>query len=175
MKDKFKCHLVNLHTTLECLAVNVTLSSSINFSIAVLYKPPSHNVSFYDELCHVVKQLEVYRETICYGDFNINWLDIGCKQKLQTLMTKFNYNQLIKGPTRITKHSKTLIDMAFANRPERITKTYNLITGLSDHNMTLTVRKLTKKRLTYFGKSDNNNNVKCIIPKSKILQFEREL
>lgn len=71
-------------------------------------------------------------------------------------MTKFDYKQMIKGPTRITRQTKTLIDMAFTNRPERITRTYNLITGLSDHNMTLTVRKLTKKRLQYFGKPDNN-------------------
>jgi len=41
-------------------------------------------------------------------------------------MTKFNYLQMIKGPTRITRQTKTLIDMAFTNKPERITRTYNL-------------------------------------------------
>ena len=83
---------------------------------------------------------------------------------------------MVKGPTRITKQTKTLIDMAFTNKPDRITRTYNLITGLSDHNMTLTVRKFTKKRLEYFGKSCNtDNDIKLVIPKSRTLQFEREL
>ena len=73
-------------------------------------------------------------------------------------MTKCNYRQMIVGPTRITRQTKTLIDLVFTNRPERITRTYNLITGLSDHNMTLTVRKLMKKRLQYFGKPDHEYN-----------------
>lgn len=136
IKDKFKCHLIELNTPLECLALNVTLSPSMNFNISVLYNPPSHNVKFYDELNVIVKQLNSYRETIWYGDYNINWSDKKCKHKLKALMTKFNYRQMIVGPTRITRHTKTLIDLAFTNRPERITKIYNLITGLSDHNMT---------------------------------------
>lgn len=45
-------------------------------------------MSFYDELSHVVKQLEVYRETILYGDYNINWSDKSYKLKL--IMTKLN-------------------------------------------------------------------------------------
>lgn len=146
----------------------------MNFNISVLYNPPSHNVKFYDELNVIVKKLDLYRETVWYGDYNINWSDKNCKHKLKVLMTKFNYQQIIVGPTRITRHTKTLIDLAFTNRPERIIKIYNLITGLSDHNMTLTVRKLTKKRLQYFGKPVFEK-IQFIIPKSRIMQFEREL
>lgn len=40
-------------------------------------------------------------------------------------------------------------DLIFSNKPERIIKSYNLLTGLSDHNMTLIARKLTKKRIIY--------------------------
>lgn len=40
-------------------------------------------------------------------------------------------------------------DLIFSNKPERIIKSYNLLTGLSDHNMTLIARKLTKKRTIY--------------------------
>jgi hypothetical protein len=39
--------------------------------------------------------------------------------------------------------------------------------------MTLTVGKLTRKRLHYFGKSDCDK-IKCIIPEAKTVQFERE-
>lgn len=175
IKDKYKCQQVDLDTPLECLALKVTLSCSMNFTIVVLYNQPPVRVSFYDELSNVVKQLESHREVIWYGDFNINWLNKTCREKLQSLMAKFNYTQMIKGPTRISRKSKTLIDMVFTKRPERIIRTYNLITGLSDHNMILTARKLTKKRLKYFGKPEKDNNIKLGIPKSKTLQFEREL
>ena len=49
-------------------------------------------------------------------------------------------------PTRITKTSKTMIDVLFTNKADRIVKTYNYLTGLSDHNLVLFARKLTKKR-----------------------------
>lgn len=49
----------------------------------------------------------------------------------------------------------------------------NLLTGLSDHNMILTVRKLTKKQLEYFS-TNNPGHVKTFIPKSEIVKFEQE-
>ena len=64
--------------------------------------------------------------------------------------------QLIDGPTRITHSSKTQIDLIFSNKPERITKSFNLLTGLSDHNMTLISRKLTSKRFTH--RQDTNKH-----------------
>ena len=79
---------------------------------------------------------------------------------------------MIKGPTRLTKVSKTLIDLVFTNRIEGVTKTYNLITGLSDHNMVLIVRKQTKKLL----KSWCNGKPEFVgIPKNKTTQFENDL
>ena len=56
----------------------------------------------------------------------------------------FQMTQMFFNPSRITKSSQTLIDFIFTNKPDRIKKTYDLITGLSDHNPTLALRKLTK-------------------------------
>lgn len=92
-----------------------------------------------------------------FGDFNINWMEKSGKFKLKSIMEKFKYKQLIGRPTRITRKSETLIDLTFTNRKDKITKTYNLITGLSDHNMTLIVRKLTKKRLVHHKKNRKSN------------------
>ena len=39
-----------------------------------------------------------------------------------------------------------MIDLLFTNKADRIVQTYNLLTGLSDHNLVLFTRKLTKKR-----------------------------
>ncbi len=60
---------------------------------------------------------------------------------------------MITSPTRITQTSKTMIDLIFTNKPERVIKMYNLLTGLSDHNLTLIVRKLMKQgfQSRFFG------------------------
>ncbi|KAF0038056.1 hypothetical protein F2P81_010930 [Scophthalmus maximus] len=60
------------------------------------------------------------------------------------------------------------------NKPETIVKKYNLVTGLSDHNMILIARKLKKKRLTRFI-NRNQNSFKLEIPLKKLTEFEIEL
>lgn len=80
------------------------------------------------------------------GEYNVNWEDKSKKKKLILITEKFHIKQLVVGPTRIEKRSSTQIDLIFTNKPERKTRRYNLITGLSDHNLTLFVRKLTKSR-----------------------------
>lgn len=55
-----------------------------------------------------------------------------------------------------------------------ITKTYNLITGLTDHNMTLVVRKLSKKCFINHNKAENKMKTTGI-PKAKRNSFENEL
>ena len=78
------------------------------------------------------------------GDFNINWENKTCRKKLKEITDDFNLTQKIQGPTRVTQSSHTQIDLVFTNRPDWITKSSNLLTGISDHNVTLVVRKLTK-------------------------------
>lgn len=145
----------------------------MNFNIVVLYNPPPHGADFYNELNSLLPVCDTCNECILLGDFNINWMVKSEKSKLKPLMEKFKYKQLIDKPTRITRKSETLIDLIFTNRPERAVKTYNLITGLSDHNMILIVRKLTKKRLIHHSKIENQKTTG--IPKSKMADFEYEL
>ena len=54
--------------------------------------------------------------------------------------------QVINGPTRITNSTSTQIDLTFTNRPERILKSYNMLTGMSDHNVIMVTRTFYKKR-----------------------------
>lgn len=68
------------------------------------------------------------------GDFNINWEDTSTRINLKLITDSFDLKQLISGPTRITNSTKILIDLIFTNRPERILKSCNMLTGLSDHN-----------------------------------------
>ena len=79
---------------------------------------------------------------IFMSNFNINWKNKTCRRKLRD----HRLFQIIQGPTRGTQSSQTQIDLVFTNRPDRIIKSSNLLTGMYDHNVTLVVRKITKKR-----------------------------
>ena len=99
------------------------------------------------------------------GDFNLNWLDKVRRKKLNDINKTFQMTQMINKPTRITKSSQTLLDwIFFTNKADRITKTYSLITGLLDHKLTLSARKLPKTR--YRNKNQMGKNSKLpFIPK----------
>lgn len=100
-------------------------------------------------------------------DFNINWIDKNGRKKLKEITQKLNFTQMIEKATRITKTSQTLIDLVFTNKADRIGKVYNLITGLSDHNLTLVARKLSKARYRNLDKVDTNESV-LYIPRKDI-------
>lgn len=107
------------------------------------------------------------------GDFDLNWEDKGKRDKLKTITDKYNLQQLIKGPTRIAKNSSTVLDLVFSSKPERIIQSYNLITGLSDHNLTLVARKLTKNR--FKNTTPHHTDIMSHIRKSKQPAFDSEI
>lgn len=96
------------------------------------------------------------------------------RKKLKDVMEMFQMTQMISKPTRLTRASKTLLDLIFTNKPDRITKTYNLITGLSDHNLTLAARKLTK---SYFRNQHitKNNLSTSFISKKDLAHIGKEI
>ena len=118
----------------------------MQFHILVVYNPPSACTATLCENWDALFKSYKQNSEVLIGDFNKNWLDKHCRKNLKNLTSKHDFSQMIEAPTRITKNTRTLIDLIFTNKPDRIIKTYNLVTGLSDHNMTLIVRKLTKKK-----------------------------
>lgn len=110
-----------------------------------------------------------------FGDFNINWSDKTNRKKLKAVMSKFDFNQMVKGATRITRTTQSSIDLIFTNREERVIKTYNLITGLSDRNMILAARKLTKKRFPNYDTSSLSKKSETVIPKQDLSILKGEL
>jgi len=101
------------------------------------------------------------------GDFNINWEDKSVRKTLKQITDDCDLTQLINGPTRVTSSTRTQIDLIFSNQPKRIVKSFNMLTGLSDHNMILIARKLTNKRFTPFVQEQESSN----IPKNMQGQF----
>ena len=126
-------------------------------------RPPSAKAIFFDKLETVLKECSSGQEILVMGDFNVNWEDKGTSKALQRVSNKFDFTQLIKGPTRMTSSSQTQIDLIFTSKPERVTKSFNMVTGLSDHNLTLIARKLTKScfHLKPYTKSSQLRIPKC--------------
>lgn len=172
VRDTIRCNeiLWQNPTDLECIGLNMILSPQMFFTLIVIYRAPALNNSFYDELKKVLCQCDFKKEVIVMGDFNITWEDKS-RKKLKQITDGFNLVQMIKGPTRITNSTSTQIDLVFSNRLERIVKSYNMITGLSDHNMVLISRKLTSKRFnTHFSNKEFSG-----IPKNKQDDFNEAI
>ncbi len=121
----------------------------MSFTLIVIYRPPSSNCSFYEKFETLLKESN-FNKVIIMGDFNINWEDKSTRKNLKQITNNFDIKQLISGPTRITNYTKSQIDLIFTNRPERILKSCNMLTGLSDHDMILVTSKPAKKRFSSF-------------------------
>ncbi len=170
IKSTLQCHKIQWSNCnlLECLGLNVSLSPQMSFALVVIYRPPSADNSFYENFEKLLKESNLDKEIIIMGDFNINWEDNPSRKKLKQITDRFDPTQVVRGPTRITNSSKTQIDLIFTNRPERIVKSFNMLTGLSDHNLTLVTRNLTKKR---FHPCAREKKEIITIPKSKYQNF----
>lgn len=140
----------------------------MSFTVFAVYRPPAASNDFFDCLNIILKQHDK-KEIILMGDFNLNWRDKKRRKKLKDIVKTFQMTQMICNPTRITKSSQTLIDLIFTNKPDRIKKTYNLITGLSDHNLTLASRKLTKARYRNQNSMREKSSMPFISPKDMAL------
>lgn len=170
IKDHINCHQIcwPFDHNLECIGLNIVLSSEMSFVLIVVYRPPSSN-DFYITFKKLLQACDFKTEVILLGDLNCNWLNKINRKPLKQITDSLDFTQLLEGPTRITTSSQTQIDLIFSNKPERIVKTLNFITGLSDHNLTLLSRKLTKKRFHYSNKFVEQFR----ITKNEINNFQR--
>ena len=55
--------------------------------------------------------------------------------KMKGILEQFNMKNVVKGPTRITNHSKTLIDLIVTNRKDLVKQKGTCPLGISDHDM----------------------------------------
>jgi hypothetical protein len=63
-----------------------------------------------------------------------------------SLYDEYQYNQLIKEPTQVTKSSKSLIDHVITTVPKRIRKSGVCHLSISDHNLIYAVRRMVMPR-----------------------------
>ena len=142
----------------------------MSLTLIVIYRPPSSNISFYEKFEKLLKECNFNKEVIIMGDFNISWGEKSSRKNFKQITDKFDLMQLINGPTRMTYSTSTQIDLICSNRPERILKPYNMVTGLFDHNLTLVARKLSNKWFSpgakeyeFFGIPNKQENFKSVV------------
>lgn len=97
-----------------------------------LYSPSAAHGEFLNFLEDTVEELIIKGECMVIGDFNIDLMtDSFYAKKLQTEMLSVGMKQYVKEPTRITKDSRTIIDLIFANSNKIVQVTHE--PKITDH------------------------------------------
>ena len=109
--------------------------------------------------------MDLSDEHYVLGDFNINLLFKGKNifdkpdefrqfykelspeiKKYTEFCSTYGFKQLIKGPTRTTRSTSTLIDHILTNRHEYISQSGIINTAVSDHSMVYCTRKISRAK-----------------------------
>ena len=131
---------------LELISIQVSKPRVKPFIVCTWYRPPGSTVDLMDRFEAVLQKLDSYQMEIdVIGDINCN---VGvtppdCStQKLLDICETYQYSQLIDQPTRITKHTSSIIDLFLTNNPLYFSDIGVSDIGISDHCLVYAVRKI---------------------------------
>ena len=124
---------------LESTFIEIINPKKSNFVIGCIYKHPNMDVTdfknnYLSQIFEIVSKEQ--KQVFLLGDFNINLLNYNDHQPTNDFLDSLASNSFIPyilHPTRITNHSKTLIDNIFSNfiSPDIISG--NITATISDH------------------------------------------
>ena len=128
---------IAIDNLMECITVEMDIEKLKNMTISCVYRTPGSCIGTFRE-----KLLELYADTnnkkmlfVC-GDFNIDLFNTSknysTAEFINAMYTMSLYPSITR-PTRITKHSATLIDNIFTNVIDRKIVSGLLINDISDH------------------------------------------
>ena len=69
-------------------------------------------------------------------------LSLSTTKKLREILELYQLTQLADSPTRITKSSQSLLDVAITSTPEKIISSGVVHLGVSDHSLIYVIRKI---------------------------------
>ena len=123
---------------IESTCVEILNKNKPNIIAICIYRHPDMNLCdfniLYEEL--LAKTRLENKNVFIVGDFNIDLLKTSSHVESDNFLTNnlsSCFRPLITRPTRITPHSKTLIDNIFTNNLEENITSGNLICSISDH------------------------------------------
>ena len=144
---------------IESICLNVKGIANTSFHVCACYRSPNLcRVSDFISACSTAadKMLKSKSEMIFLGDFNIDMLQSNCNINLHShtnpltdVCDQFCVTNTIGEPTRVTKTSKSLIDVILVNRSEHWATSGSLQLDMNDHDLIYIVRKqrLSKSRV----------------------------
>lgn len=152
VKKNLKCRLNNIDVstaTLEFICMTIQLDFLPSFNILCMYRPPVYSKHTIDNdlenINDILLLLPHDRHNILTGDFNLR-TDKTIK-KLNEILSKCNYEQLVQTPTR----GSSLLDLIITNFPNSLNNVQTYETNITDHLMVITQMTIAKvkKHSTY--------------------------
>ena len=127
------------------LWLNVQVNEHKSFIIGSLYRHPSSPLRL--TLESIEKTFNLVSATkksfYCFGDFNVNL--INKNNQLSKILYRLNLSQMVQEPTRTTKTSQTLLDLAITNNPKAILSTETSF-SFSDHHSVQCLINIAKEK-----------------------------
>ena len=143
------------HPDIEMILIEIVFSSSKNILVGVFYRAPNSCAKWLKTFSeHLEKMYDTGKEIVLMGDMNIdlmnhnvnNSLCSGSAKKLVKMLENVRLNQIICDPTRVTSHSKTLIDHVYVSDPTNIIHSCVPVYAASDHYPVCITRKFVKSK-----------------------------
>ena len=103
-----------------------------------------HNLNFFDHLENLIRAIDdENKEMHILGDLNCDMLKTGSAVPTKKLKSYelYQLSQLIDEATRVTMTSASPIDHIITNKPEKISDSGVIHTGISDHSVVFAIRK----------------------------------
>ena len=143
------------------LWIKVQCKKLKSFMLCTVYiRPPSTPINFLEDLnINFMDSLLLGLDVIFLGDLNCNLLGNCSDGQVLDVCATTNLVQLVQDPTRITKTSQSLIDVALTTNENIIYSCKVKSSTISDHNLISLALKLQppKKSLTYISTRSYNN------------------
>ena len=119
---------------MEAVCVDISKPHSRPFLVTTIYRPP------------LIKAIDdENKEMYILGDLNCDMhkteSDTPTK-KIKSLYELYQLSQLIKEVTLVTMTTSSLIDHIVTNTPKKISDSGVIHTGISDHSLVFTIRKI---------------------------------
>lgn len=135
---------------LEQLWISLNISGK-KVCLGTLYRPPNTNLdACLEELeTYLTTYLTEYDYIIFGGDFNVDFLNVDSSNSKQIIsfLNKYNLNQIVSSPTRVTNISSTLIDYIVTSNNDIIHETDVLkMEDISDHALVSCKLKIIKEK-----------------------------
>ena len=127
----------------ECVFIEIDkeiFTRDKNIIVGVIYRPPNSDLDAFNSSISLLLSELMQENKHCYimGDYNINFLNYENHQRTAEFVDQLHSNSfdsLINKPTRVKKHSATLIDDIFTNSPcdKGLTIQGIIFSDISDH------------------------------------------